>query len=562
MARLTFHRHLDYEEPFIELVDPVIPSKRAQGKLERLGFEFHEEDGTWWQQLRFLGRRNMSCAALEKRLRGVGLDAHVLDAPDEDEFEDEDAADAGTALDDEQSDADDAGDADDGDLDETPLDDDWQDDLVADREEHSHRVDLRVYDLALRVEELEAAQKTLLAMLRPLIRDPGEPGRAILITEDEPRHIFEAQAVYFDRCRGIPVAATPEEAVRQRVLRHLEEHLGVPRHYLLSELRLPRASDRADIVVWVPEGDTKRFLAVVECKGPGTPMNDDVWSQVQRYGTRLRAPYVGITEGSVLHARRWSAETSAWFGLSGFPTFQMMLDEGGPPPSAPPRRSIPRPGYASLIDPFSLKRYDQAHAVDPEAYGGDEEHLRTLVNIASLFLDDRKGPEGLEVSGWTCVNDRGLIDTSFGNAGFSSHAYAGLYRAMILRHEEHGDVLPFFRTWTQGSGATMLALGLHHLDGRHHHAVQLNLRRALLLDHENGLAYVIHDGRMSKGGGGSFSRADVIAEVARDAPELISDGRAYLGALPIDRLITWEDAFPVLINLLRFARAADRLRTT
>lgn len=563
MGNLIFHRHADVEPPYVDLVEPADPPKRAQSRLARLGFELDENNGLWCLPLSELGRRNMSCAAISDRLRAVGLDARVINAPEEEEYatgadETDDEGAAALAATDEENEAEDGDD--DG---EVAAYFEWLETMHGQHAEHTDRVDLRLYNLALRVDELEAANRTLLAILRPLTQDPGEAGRTILGDEDQPRHEFEKRTVYFDRCRGVPVVASPEEQVRQRVLRHLEEHLGVPRHYLLSELRLPRSTDRADIVIWIPgDDDERKFLAVIECKSARTPMNDDVWMQAQRYGTKLNAPYVGITNGSSLHARRFSPEASAWLTLQGFPTFQMLLSHHSPPPSAPPARAIARPDFGSLGDAFYLERYAEAHAVVPVAVHDDLNHLAMLVNLASLLLDDAESPKDFTANGWTCTHDRGLIDTSFGNAGYSSHAYSGMYRALIVAHPKHGSGLPFFRTFQQQSGSTMLAMGLHHLDGRQHHAVQLNLTRALEFDDEREVVRVVHDGRMSKGGGGSFSRSDVIATVQQDAPDLIHDGRAVLGELPTDRLVTWEDAFPMLVNLFRFARAADRLRTT
>lgn len=551
MSSLVFHRYRDVETPYVELVEPASPTKKVQRVLAKLGFEIYPDDGLWWVTLPELGRRNMSAAAIESLLREGGLDAHVAEAPATDDIE------PSGEPDDEDADLDDEMDGEGDTLAAFIM-------AVSDEESaRTVRVDRRVLELTERVEELEAANRALLAMIRPLLNDSGDAGRRILVDEDEPASVFEGRSIYFDRVRGIPVAATPEEAVRQRVLRHLEDHLGVPGHSLFSEWRLPRSANRADIVVHIPDEEDggPHVLAVIECKAPGVPLNDDVWAQAEDYGRKLGARYVGITDGVTLHARRRSAGGDGWLGVRGFPTFQMMLEGRPPPPSLPRCRSIPRPDYRSLADYFHLERYSALHAVVAEPIDDDWTYPELLINLASLLLDTREGPEGMSAAGWVCTADRGMVDTSFGNAGYSSHAYRGNYRALTMQHPEHGDVLPLLRTWSQSSGSTMLALGLHHLDGRKHHVVQLNLKRGLVFDDDEDTVTLVHDGRMSKGGGGSFKRAEVLAQVQRVEPDLIEGDVAVLGTFPTDRLITWEDAFPVFVNLLRFGLAADALRT-
>jgi len=534
MGRIILHRHVHADPAWVGLFEPSEPSKRILKRLGKLGFEQDPNDGIWYQTLEALGRKNMSCQAIAAMIRQVGLDAEVVDAPTgSDADQDEDGWSAEGLL----------------------------DFRVGTLEEALDRSESRIYDLTRRVEALETQNATLLGMLRRLTGDPGAAGRRIAGEPPAPTPL-EGRSVYFDRARGVPVAATPEESVRQIVLAHLEDALGVPRHLLHSEYRIPRHQDRADIVLGeMADGARSKALAVIECKAPTVPLDDDVWAQAERYGRKLGARFVAITDGESLRARRRGQREGEWTAIQGFPTFQMMLDGISPALLVPRRRPIPRPAFEALLDESTLRRYADARAVVPEPVDGDWAHLITLINLSSLLLDDAPSTTGANADGWTCAEDRGLIDTSFGNAGYSSHAYSGLYRCLLLRHEEQGDALTFYRTWTQSSGHTMLSLGLHHADGRRHHAVQLNLGRALDFDEEDDQVALVHDGRMSKGGGGSFSRADVLARVEQEAPDLVDGRHAQLGWLPTDRLITWDDAFPVLVRLLRFARAADGLRT-
>ncbi|MEZ4474789.1 MAG: type I restriction enzyme HsdR N-terminal domain-containing protein [bacterium] len=416
----------------------------------------------------------------------------------------------------------------------------------------------RLYELYRTQQGMQAQLATLHGMVARLSgADSGEAGRVIAVTDPGAVHTLDGKACFIDLARGCPVLDKPEERVRQCVLQHLVQHLGFPIHLLDSEHRLPRDQDRADIVVHVPQpdGSGSRYLAVIECKAPEVPLDDDVQAQAERYAAKLDAQVYGVTDGRVI--KTWHRSQDGWTAVTCFPNLAMLLGRVQPADLVSPTASIERPEFGEIDDVFFGMRLHEADAI----HGPDD----FLINLSSLFFDTTDGPEGMSADGWRCDQDRGLVQTSFGNAGNTSHAYSGPYRALILRHEEDGKALVFYRTWItySSSGAepyTMLALGIHHPEsGRRHHAVQLNLQKAVAFDAEGAL--LTHSGSLSRGGGGSFKRAGVLAQVAGGAPDLVVDGHIRLGRLPTDRLIEWSDAYPILVRLLRYARAIDGLRT-
>lgn len=528
MAAPVFYRHARVEHTYVALMEPQQPSKRLQGKLEMLGFVLDENDGRWWSPLEHLGRSNMSLKALTALLSSHGVNADVRDAPSGDVEEEVEAAEEEVE----------------------------KGALQAAIDRH---IFPRAYEMFRKLQSFETQVATLQALVARLAGpSAGEAGRSILVKDPGSVHLMDGRRVFIDLARGCPVLERPEERVRQCVLQHLISHLGFPVHLLDSELRLANSSDRADIVVrWTAEDGSDQFLAVIECKEPGVPLNDDVRDQAKRYATKLKAPYLAITDGSTLNTWVRASEGADWRAVDGFPSFQMLQGHVSPAGLVSPARSIERPEFDLLDDPFLGFRYIEEAAI--------HELNEFLINFASLFLDAAAGPAGLEFDGWRCTQDRQLVMTSFGNAGYKSHAYHGAYRSLLLAHPQRGEVLTFYRTFSTRSSpkaepVTMLALGIHHVEeGRRHHAAQLNLRDALHFG--DNLAEVIHTGRVSKGGGGSFKQADIVARVAAQAPDMIVDGKIHLGRLPTDRLVTWEDAFPLLVRLLRFALAVDGLRT-
>jgi hypothetical protein len=100
----------------------------------------------------------------------------------------------------------------------------------------------------------------------------------------------------FDKIRLKYVALTPEEWVRQHVLRLLTEGLDYPKGLLgvEKEIRLNSLSKRFDALVYDRE---LKPLVLVECKAPGVRLNQEVFDQAARYNLVLRVPYFLITNG-------------------------------------------------------------------------------------------------------------------------------------------------------------------------------------------------------------------------------------------------------------------------
>ncbi len=107
----------------------------------------------------------------------------------------------------------------------------------------------------------------------------------------------------YDPIRRREVPATPEEAVRQAVLRYLMETLRVPPRLIGVEFSLsslvPGDFRRVDIVVWKPGAGALAPWLLVECKAPGVRLDDDVALQAAHYLARVPCEYVMITNGPV-----------------------------------------------------------------------------------------------------------------------------------------------------------------------------------------------------------------------------------------------------------------------
>lgn len=106
----------------------------------------------------------------------------------------------------------------------------------------------------------------------------------------------------FDPIRKREVPATPEEAVRQAVLRYLLDTVGVPPRLLGVEFSLaniePGNFRRVDIVAWRPGPGQLAPWLLVECKAPGIPVDDEVAFQAAHYLAKVPCGYVMLTNGA------------------------------------------------------------------------------------------------------------------------------------------------------------------------------------------------------------------------------------------------------------------------
>lgn len=113
---------------------------------------------------------------------------------------------------------------------------------------------------------------------------------------------MEPAPMVFDPVRKRQVAATPEEAVRQAVVRYLLDTLKVPLNLIGVEYSLaalePGNFRRVDIVVWRPgQGQLAPWL-LVECKEPRVRIDDAVAFQAGDYLKKIPCRYVMLSNGA------------------------------------------------------------------------------------------------------------------------------------------------------------------------------------------------------------------------------------------------------------------------
>ena len=133
--------------------------------------------------------------------------------------------------------------------------------------------------------------------------------------------------VIFDPFRKKWVAHTPEEGVRQWFCAYLTEQKGYPEISISTEteLKLNGSARRCDTVVY--KGGAPAVL--IEFKAPDVKIDDNVLLQAVSYNTKLRAPYIIITNSKQLYCIKLDFTAGTHEYLNVVPEFkELKMDNG------------------------------------------------------------------------------------------------------------------------------------------------------------------------------------------------------------------------------------------
>ena len=106
----------------------------------------------------------------------------------------------------------------------------------------------------------------------------------------------ENKVAIFDEIRKKFIVLTPEEWVRQHVVRFLLEEKKYPKSLINVEktLKINGLTKRYDAVVFNIDGGIK---VLVECKAPEVTITQNAFDQIARYNMTLNAQYLMVTNG-------------------------------------------------------------------------------------------------------------------------------------------------------------------------------------------------------------------------------------------------------------------------
>lgn len=138
----------------------------------------------------------------------------------------------------------------------------------------------------------------------------------------------EGRLVIRDEVRRKYVRLTPEEWVRQHLVRTLTESLGYPRGLLAVEKQVEAVGGlrRADLVAYGRgAGGQHRPLLIAECKAPAVKLGQSVFDQVSRYNTVTLAPHLVVTNGREHYCWTVDHEARTYRFLEAIPQFETLV---------------------------------------------------------------------------------------------------------------------------------------------------------------------------------------------------------------------------------------------
>ena len=131
----------------------------------------------------------------------------------------------------------------------------------------------------------------------------------------------ENKVSIFDEIRKKFIILTPEEWVRQHVVRFLLEEKKYPKSLINVEkvLTINGLRKRYDIVVFNPDGS---IFVLVECKAPEIKTSQATFDQIARYNMTLKAEYLMVTNGLNHYFCQMDFENEKYDFLAALPDYK------------------------------------------------------------------------------------------------------------------------------------------------------------------------------------------------------------------------------------------------
>ena len=131
----------------------------------------------------------------------------------------------------------------------------------------------------------------------------------------------ENKVSIFDEIRKKFIILTPEEWVRQHVIRFFLEEKKYPKSLINVEkiLKVNDLRKRYDVVVFNPDGS---IYILVECKAPEIKTAQATFDQIARYNMTLKAQFLMVTNGHNHYFCQMDFENEKYLFLKELPDYK------------------------------------------------------------------------------------------------------------------------------------------------------------------------------------------------------------------------------------------------
>lgn len=337
------------------------------------------------------------------------------------------------------------------------------------------------------------------------------------------------------------IKATPEEKIRQEVLKFLIEEKMVPIEMICVEMRLDKyeieaTNDRADIIIEMEENInnsvTLKPIVVIECKSQDTALTYKTVEQVERYANKLGVSIYGMTNGINQDWYIWNEDQQEYLQIKALPTYlEILAQKGHDIVEHHPYFDTPQNVY-DLSFPKKL--------------------IPFIDNLSNLFEDiNFKMELPRAIGNITVIKDGGKRKES--NTNPSGEPWVGYYRYFLLSNNKNELSSIGFKVYIRTDLAYL------NISINEHHSLQLCLNNWIHL--KGDVIEIWHDGTTTTGKG-SAKRKDVIQFVQSVEPDLIKNQQIFLGSLNNSQKFSFEndDVLDFFDRLVRYVIARELFR--
>ena len=129
-----------------------------------------------------------------------------------------------------------------------------------------------------------------------------------------------------DILRKSYVALTPEEWVRQHFIHYLISIKGYPASLMANEtaINLNNIKLRCDTVVY---DKSLKPRAIVEYKAPSITINNNTFSQIERYNLVLKVDYLIISNGLKHYCCKMDYSNNSYTFMQEIPDYQTLISQ-------------------------------------------------------------------------------------------------------------------------------------------------------------------------------------------------------------------------------------------
>ena len=133
----------------------------------------------------------------------------------------------------------------------------------------------------------------------------------------------DGKPVIFDEVRRKFLVLTPEEWVRQNLIKFLIQEKNVPAGLIAIEkgLKVNELNKRTDIVIYKRNG---KAGMIVECKASSVKISQNTFEQIARYNMSLCVPFLLVSNGLEHYCCKIDFEKGQYSFLKDIPEFDVI----------------------------------------------------------------------------------------------------------------------------------------------------------------------------------------------------------------------------------------------